>query len=286
MTLDFPFPDRLPTDLRTAGFAGEIETDQALRSAMSTDNSVYQIMPDVIVAPVDAADVVRVCAVLDRPEYTGLALTARGGGTGTNGQSLNRGMILDMRRHMSRLLGMNVAEEWAEVEPGMVLDDLNDQLRPHGLFFAPETSTSTRCTIGGMVSTDASGKGSRIYGKTSDNVLGLEIARPEGLLSSLGAAPAWARDMLNRAETAAWRGRDAFIAHTPRLNRRFTGYDLERACTDTGFDWWRLFLGAEGTLGPITRIRLKLRRIEAQKRLLVVGFDTFRNALAPARPRL
>lgn len=285
MSADVP-ANALAADLRAAGFRGEIETDRALRSAMSTDNSVYQITPDLIAAPLDAADVVRLCAVLDRPEHAGVALTARGGGTGTNGQSLNRGVILDLRRHMSRLLAVNLAEAWAEVEPGMVLDDLNDRLRPQGLFFAPETSTSTRCTLGGMVSTDASGKGSRIYGKTSDNILGLEIARPEGLLSSLGPVPDWAAPMLARAEAAARAGRDAFVANTPRLNRRFTGYDLERACTDQGFDWWRLFLGAEGTLGPITRIRLKLRRIEAEKRLLVVGFDTFRNALAAARPLL
>lgn len=273
--------------LRAAGFGGEIETDPALRAAMSTDNSVYQITPDLIAAPLDAADTAVLASVLARAEFASFAVTARGGGTGTNGQSLNRGLIVDLRRHMNRLLDVDPAEAWADVEPGMVLDDLNEQLRPHGLFFAPETSTSTRCTIGGMVSTDASGKGSRVYGKTSDNILGLELARAEGLLSSLGPAPSWAAPMLERAEAAARAGRDAFIANTPRLNRRFTGYDLERACPPGGgFEWWRLLLGAEGTLGLITRIRVKLRRIEAQKRLLVVGFDSFRNALAAATPLL
>jgi FAD/FMN-containing dehydrogenase/Fe-S oxidoreductase len=277
----------LPSVLRRAGFRGEIETDRALRAAMSTDNSIYQITPDLVVAPMDSADVVHVVATLGRPDFAALAMTARGGGTGTNGQSLNRGVILDMRRHMTGLLQVDVTEAWAEVEPGIVLDDLNAQLRCHGLFFAPETSTSTRCTVGGMVSTDASGKGSRVYGKTSDNILGLEIARAEGLLCSLGPTPVWAQDMLARAEAAARAGRAAFVANTPRLNRRFTGYDLERACRPDGaFDWWRLFLGAEGTLGPITRIRVGLRRIEAEKRLLVVGFDSFRNALAAATPLL
>lgn len=279
--------DALAAELRANGFAGEIETDHALRAAMSTDNSVYTITPDVIVAPTDAVDVVRLLQVMARPEWATVALTARGGGTGTNGQSLNRGVILDLRRHMNRLLSVNADEGWAEVEPGMVLDDLNDRLRPHRLFFAPETSTSSRCTIGGMVSTDASGKGSRIYGKTSDNILALEIARPEGLLNSVEPPPLWAQPVLTEAEVAARSGRDAFIANTPRLNRRFTGYDLERACPPGGgFEWWRLFLGAEGTLGPVTRIRVKLRRIEAEKRLLVVGFDSFRNALASAQPLL
>ena len=279
--------DTLPQALRSAGFHGDIDRDTALLSAMSTDNSVYQIRPDIVVAPHNSADCAVIAAVLSRPEFASVAVTPRGGGTGTNGQSLNRGLIVDIRRHMHRLLAVNVEEAWAEVEPGLVLDDLNDQLRPRGLFFAPETSTSTRCTIGGMVSTDASGKGSRVYGKTSDNILALQIARPEGLLSSNEVSPEWAAPMLHRAEQAARGGRDAFVANTPRLNRRFTGYDLERACPPDGrFEWWRLFLGAEGTLGLITRIRVKLRRIEREKRLLVVGFDGFRNALSSAAPLL
>lgn len=281
-----PRPD-LAARLRAAGFTGNAEADLALRAAMSTDNSVYSLTPDLIVAPRDAGDVLRLLGVLAEPAWADLAITARGGGTGTNGQSLNHGVIVDFRRHMNRLLQVDPAGGWADVEPGIVLDDLNERLRPHGLFFAPETSTSNRCTIGGMVATDASGKGSRIYGKTSDNILGLELATPDGLLDSAKPAPAWATPMLAAAERAAREGRDAFIAATPPLNRRFTGYDLDRACPpEGGFDWWRLFLGAEGTLGLVTRIRLKLRRIEAEKRLLVVGFDSFRDALASASPLL
>ncbi|MBO9457005.1 FAD-binding oxidoreductase [Paracoccus sp. R12_1] len=285
-----PAPDliaQLAATLRAAGFAGEVETDTALRAAMSTDNSVYQIAPDVIVAPRSADDLVTLLKVMERAEFTGLALTGRGGGTGTNGQSLNRGVIVDMRRHMNELIELNAEVGWADVQPGMVLDDLNAQIRASGWFFAPETSTSTRCTMGGMVSTDASGKGSRVYGKTSDNILGLEIARPQGLLFSMDGTPDWARGMLSQAEAAARAGRQAFIDHTPRLNRRFTGYDLERACPETGgFEWWRLFPGSEGTLGLISRIRVRLRRIEAEKRLIVAGFDSFRNALAAATPLL
>ncbi|MCB1384760.1 MAG: FAD-binding oxidoreductase [Nitratireductor sp.] len=288
-----PHPDReldiemLERRLRAAGFAGEIETDSTVRAAMSTDNSVYQIVPDLILAPRDAADVVTVLGVMEDPEFRTIPITGRGGGTGTNGQSLNSGVIIDLRRHMNRVIELNTEEGWADVEPGVVLDDLNDRIRPSGWFFAPETSTSTRCTIGGMVSTDASGKGSRVYGKTSDNILGLETARPQGLLASDGPAPDWARALLAAAQKAARSGRQAFIDNTPRLNRRFTGYDLERACPQQGgFQWWRLFLGAEGTLGLITRIRVKLRRIESERRLIVAGFDSFRTALAAATPLL
>ncbi|MBE9636453.1 FAD-binding and (Fe-S)-binding domain-containing protein [Salipiger mangrovisoli] len=277
--------DRLPGALKDAGFRGDVDRDSALRAAMSTDNSVYRILPDLILAPRDAEDVVVCMSVLERPEFAHVPLTARGGGTGTNGQSLNRGIILDMRRHMHRLLEVDPEGDWADVEPGIVLDDLNAQLRPMGLFFAPETSTSTRCVVGGMVSTDASGKGSRIYGKTSDNLLGVEIARGQGRVSSLADAPSWATPMLAAAETAARAGRAAFVAKTPRLNRRFTGYDLERACPEEGgFQWWRLFPGSEGTLGPITRIRVKLRPLPKEKRLVVAGFASFRGSLAAAMP--
>ncbi|MCB1351325.1 MAG: FAD-binding oxidoreductase [Rhodobacteraceae bacterium] len=278
---------RLSDALRHAGFTGEVENDSALRAAMSTDNSVYQIAPDLIVAPRGAQDLVTLLRVVEDPEFAHVAMTGRGGGTGTNGQSLNHGIIVDLRRHMNALIELDAEEGWADVEPGMVLDGLNGQIRASGWFFAPETSTSTRCTIGGMVSTDASGKGSRVYGKTSDNILGIEIARPEGLLSSMAETPDWACGMLARAEKAARVGRQAFIDHTPRLNRRFTGYDLERACPEGGgFEWWRLFLGSEGTLGLMSRIRVKLRRIEPEKRLIVAGFGSFRNALAAATPLL
>ncbi|SDH77774.1 FAD-binding and (Fe-S)-binding domain-containing protein [Alloyangia pacifica] len=278
---------KLPQALQRAGFRGEVTRDSALRAAMSTDNSVYRILPDLVVAPRDGDDVVTCMAVLERPEFAHVPLTARGGGTGTNGQSLNRGVILDMRRHMHRLLEVDAEGRWADVEPGIVLDDLNAQLRPRGVFFAPETSTSTRCAVGGMVSTDASGKGSRIYGKTSDNLMGVEIARGQGLVSSLAATPDWAVPMMEAAARAARAGRAAFVAHTPKLNRRFTGYDLERACPEEGgFEWWRLFPGSEGTLGPITRLRVKLRPLPREKRLVVAGFASFRDSLAAAMPLL
>ncbi|QIE45989.1 FAD-binding oxidoreductase [Pseudohalocynthiibacter aestuariivivens] len=279
--------DRLILALKDAGFRGDAETDTALRAAMSTDNSFYSILPDLVVAPRDAEDVVCCLSVLDRAEFATIPVTARGGGTGTNGQSLNHGVVFDMRRYMTRLLAVDQTGEWADVEPGIVLDDLNAQLRSHNLFFAPETSSSTRCTLGGMLSTDASGKGSRIYGKTSDNLLGVEIARAQGLVSSMALRPDWAAPMLDAAEQAARSGRQAFIDNTPKLNRRFTGYDLERACPENGgFEWWRLLPGSEGTLGPITRIRIKLRRLPAAKRLVLAGFSDLRSSLAVAEELL
>lgn len=117
---------RLAEALLCAGFRGQIEVDSALRAAMSTDNSVYQISPDLVVAPREADDLVTLLTVMARSEFSVIPITGRGGGTGTNGQSLNTGVVVDLRRHMNRLIHLNEEEGWADVQPGMVLNDLND----------------------------------------------------------------------------------------------------------------------------------------------------------------
>ncbi|WP_244669816.1 FAD-binding and (Fe-S)-binding domain-containing protein [Kaistia sp. 32K] len=274
--------------LRAAGFAGEIAGDHAARAAMSTDNSVYEIEPDLIVAPRSGYDVEILMRVAGEERFRALPMTARGGGTGTNGQSLNRGVIVNFQRFMTKILAVNADEGWVDVEPGIVLDELNERISDTGLFFAPNTSTSNRCTIGGMVSTDASGKGSRIYGKTSDNVLGLDLVTEGGrTISSLRPAPDWAGPLLADVARACDAGRQALIDNTPRISRRFTGYDLERARpAPDELEWWRLLLGAEGTLGLVTRVRLKLTRKPSQKRLVVVAFERFADALAAGEPIL
>ena len=272
---------RLPALLADAGFRGDVAADAALLAAMSTDNSIYTMMPDIVVAPRDGEDVRRLMRVLEAEDLCRVPVTARGGGTGTNGQSLNAGIIVDFQKYMNRLLNVNVEEQWVEVEPGIVLDELNAQLAATGLFFAPTTSTASRCTIGGMVSTDASGKGSRRYGKTSDNVLGMEIVLDGGrTLDSAAPTPDWATTMLFEIEDASKSGRDALLNQVPVLSRRFTGYDLERAKSpERDLEWWRLPIGAEGTLGLVTRVRLRLLRKPKFKRLVVIGFETFAAAL-------
>lgn len=288
---DPPVPTRqslyrqLGSRLRAAGFAGEILDDAGSRAAVSTDNSIYQIVPAMVLAPMDEADVCRALAVLAEAAFADIELTVRGGGTGTDGQALGRGIILDMRRHMTRILEINIAEGWVDVEPGIVLDALNEQLRPSGLFFAPTASTANRCTIGGMISTDASGKGSRIYGKTSDNVRGLRLALEGGrILDSATIAPDWAAGLLDEVGRACDAGLAPLLASVPTLSRRFTGYDLERARPEAGgLDWWRLVLGAEGTLGVVTRVRLQLRQRPTYNVLVVLAFDNFASALDAAQ---
>ncbi|WP_246670618.1 FAD-binding and (Fe-S)-binding domain-containing protein [Agrobacterium sp. ICMP 6402] len=251
---------------------------------MSTDNSVYEIKPDLIVCPRQQADVRRLTKVLGGQSFAEVAITARGGGTGTNGQSLNRGVVVDFRRHMNRVIAINLEEQWVEVEPGIVVSELNDAIAYTGLFFAPTTSTANRCTIGGMIATDASGKGSRVYGKTSDNVLGLEAVLLDGLLLDSFADPIPEAELrLKEVAAACDSGRNALLERVPALSRRFTGYDLERARPNRQtLEWWRLLIGAEGTLGLVTKARLKLVPRLQENRLMVIGYSRFEEALAAA----
>ncbi len=170
--------------LKAKGFKGEIHTDYASRLINATDNSVYQIIPQAVVAPKSANDVQLLTTVLGYQEHRQMTISPRGGGTGTNGQSLTPGVIVDLSRHMNRILELNQEEGWVRVQPGVILDQLNAYLKPSGLFFAPSVSPSSRASLGGMIATDACGKGSRIYGKTSGHVVELSLVLVDGTESN------------------------------------------------------------------------------------------------------
>ena len=166
--------------LRDSGFAGDILTDEASRLALATDNSVYQVVPAMVLAPRDGEDLTRLVTVAAREEFAAIRLAARGGGTGTNGQSLTDGVVVDTSRYMNHILEIDPEARTVRVEPGVVLGQLNAALAAHDLFFPPLISTATRATLGGMVSTDACGKGSRVYGRTGDYVESMRLLLVDG----------------------------------------------------------------------------------------------------------
>ncbi|CAM5325224.1 hypothetical protein SSTU70S_05407 [Stutzerimonas stutzeri] len=223
--------------LRAAGFRGEIAQDHASRTVLATDNSIYRRFPQSAVFPLDARDVETLARVVAEPAHRSVRLSPRGGGTGTNGQSLTDGVVVDLSRHMNRILEINVAERWVRVQSGVVKDQLNAALKPHGLFFAPELSTSNRATIGGMINTDASGQGSCTYGKTRDHVLELDSVVLGGerlhtaALDDAALAGQLARQdrigEVYRCAEGIQREKAALIEpRFPTLNRCLTGYDL------------------------------------------------------------
>lgn len=280
--------------LAAGDFGGEIRHDYATRLVTATDNSVYQVLPQAVVYPRSTEDVQRIGTLLGRAEFRKVKVSPRGGGTGTNGQSLTDGIVVDLSRHMGEILEVDLEQGWARVQPGVVLDQLNAHLRPHGVFFAPNLSPSSRATIGGMINTDASGKGSRIYGKTSDHVLELQVVLADGSL--LHTRPL-ADDALdaesNRDDRGgrAYRGvreviarsGHAFATALPKLERFLTGYDLTHAVREDGrFDLGRVITGSEGTLGFVTEAKVRLTPIPQHRKLVAIRYASFDDALRAA----
>src|SRR5476649_2355658 len=166
----------LEQDLR-AHIEGEVRFDRVSRALYSTDASVYQIEPLGVIVPRTRDDVVRAVEIARRH---GVSITARGGGTSQAGQAIGAGLQLDTSKYFNRILEVNVAERWSWVEPGVVLDELNAQLRPQGLRFAPDISTASRATLGGMMANNSSGARSVRYGKTIDHVIEQRVVLADG----------------------------------------------------------------------------------------------------------
>ena len=283
--------------LERTPFTGEVRTDVATRLVAGTDNSVYQLLPAAVVLPRSTADVATLLALGAEPRFRHIPMSPRGGGTGTNGQSLTGGVVIDVSKHMARVLATDLGAGTVTVQPGVVLDQLNRALEPTGTFFAPSLSPSNRATLGGMISTDACGKGSRIYGRTSDHVLALDVVLADGTVWRCEPLDEAALDAACAGEGAVARAlgvtrqvvrdRRALIEETfPRVQRFMTGYNLALVDGPRGFDPCRLVAGAEGTLGVVTEATLRLTPLPRHKRVVLLRYASFDDALADAEALL
>ncbi|CAM6766914.1 FAD-binding oxidoreductase [Leclercia adecarboxylata] len=281
--------------LEQQGFTGDTATRYADRLTMATDNSIYQLLPDAVVFPRSTADVALLARLASQERFASLIFTPRGGGTGTNGQALNTGIVVDMSRYMNRIIEINPEEGWVRVEAGVIKDQLNQYLKPFGYFFAPELSTSNRATLGGMINTDASGQGSLVYGKTSDHVLGVRAVLLGGDILDTQPVPVELAETLGKDKTTTGRiyrtvlescrdNRQLIIDKFPKLNRFLTGYDLRHVFNDdlSQFDLTRILTGSEGTLAFITEARLNITRLPKVRRLVNVKYNSFDSALRNA----
>lgn len=269
--------------------SGEVRCDRLSRALYSTDASVYQIVPLGVVMPRTEADVL---ATLHTCARHGVPLTARGGGTSQAGQCIGPGVILDCSKYFNEVLEINAEERWARVRPGCVLDDLNRAAAIHGLQFAPDISTASRATIGGMIANNSSGTHSVIHGKTVDHVLGLRVSLADG--SVIDAGPLNADEVRERCARPGLVG-EAYRTvcrlarehaaeierRYPKILRRVGGYnlDLVGANPQAGFNLAQLFVGSEGTLGVVLEAKLKLIPLPRAKALLVVQFRDLLDAL-------
>lgn len=281
--------------LETDGFRGDIATADADRVVLATDNSIYQRLPQAVLYPRDGEDVTLIARLAGEAAFHDIVMAPRGGGTGTNGQSLTDGLVIDVTRYMNRILEIDPDNRRVRVEAGVVKDQLNAALLPYGLFFAPELSTSNRATIGGMISTDACGQGSRAYGKTRHHVRSLDVALIGGERFESHALDAPMLDaqcaradrigQVHRTAREIIDTRKARIERVfPPLNRSLTGYDLAHLRTQEGdFDLNSVLCGSEGSLGFLIEATLNVLPIPRFSTLINVRYAGFMDALRDAR---
>ncbi|MFC8084524.1 FAD-binding and (Fe-S)-binding domain-containing protein [Streptomyces sp. NPDC057340] len=257
------------TDLEAAlrrAVRGEVGFDTTSRALTTMDASNYRRVPLGVVAPRDADDV---AAVLEVCRTHGVPVVPRGGGTSIAGQATGTGVVLDFTRHMNRLVGIDPQARTAVVQPGLVLDRLQDAAAPHGLRFGPDPSTHSRCTLGGMIGNNSCGSHSVAWGTTADSVRELSVLTARGRRLRLGPQWAGAPDGLRELVDADLaRLRTGF----PDLPRRISGYALDALLPERGADVARSFCGSEGTLGVLTEAVVRLVESPRARALAVLGY--------------
>ncbi|TCK29022.1 FAD/FMN-containing dehydrogenase [Ancylobacter aquaticus] len=273
-----------------ADVSGDVWFDRFNRGRYATDASFYQIMPLGVVVPRTTEEAERAIA-LARAE--GIPVTPRGGGTSQCGQTINDSLVIDGSKHLNRILELDVANRRCVVEPGIVLDDLNRVLKPHGLWFPVDVSTASRATIGGMAGNNSCGGRSLRYGTMRDNVLSIDAMLANGdkayfgpvdhNLSSLPPdsplAPL-ARDLFDLGAREA----GEVAARFPAVQRRVGGYNLDALVPNPrGANLAHILVGSEGTLAYSTRIELKLWPLIGKKVIGACHFGSFYQAMDAAQ---
>lgn len=267
---------------------GDLFTGDTMRILYSTDASAYRELPLAVALPKDEDDIVQLIRFARKMK---VALIPRTAGTSLAGQVVGNGIVVDVSKYMNRILEVNAKERWVKVQPGVVLDELNKALLPYGLFFGPETSTSNRCMIGGMVGNNACGSHSLIYGSTRDHTLEITALLSDGsktIFGQLRKEEFTQKCGLPGLEGELYRTAESILSNPenrqhirdnypdPRVERRNTGYALDLLLdsapfTNNGepFNFCRVLAGSEGTLAFSTEIKLNLVPLPPSEKALV-----------------
>lgn len=280
---------------------GRVETDLLHRVIYATDASAYKEMPFGVVYPEDTDDVVK---IIQYAKNHKLNLIPRAGGTSLAGQVVGKGLVVDVSRCMNRILEINAKERWARVQPGVILDELNKACKPYGLFFGPETSTSNRCCIGGMVGNNSCGSHSLIYGSTRDHLLEAEVVLSDGTKTILkGLSPKEVNDKVNESSLEGIiykqittllsdiNNQNEIVQSYPdvSLKRRNSGYAIDELLRTNYFDknntqqfnLCKLLAGSEGTLAFATELKLNLVPLPpVEKAVICVHCSTLEESFA------
>src|SRR3954464_1627524 len=288
----------LPGSVETSAFvarlqqavSGGVRFDAFTRGRYATDASFYQIMPLGVVVPRTIEEAERAIGIC-RAE--GVPVTPRGGGSSQSGQTVNRSVIIDCSKHLTRILDLDVTGRRAKVEPGIVLDDLNRVLRPHGLWFPVDVSTASRATIGGMTANNSCGGRSLRYGNTRENVISIEAMLADGAKAHFGPVAAdlsdlpvhsplrpLARDLFALGAREA----DEIAARFPKVQRRVGGYNIDALVPGRNdVNLAHILVGSEGTLAFSTAIELKLSPVLGRRAVGACHFGSFHEAMAAAQ---
>ncbi|MES2751938.1 MAG: FAD-linked oxidase C-terminal domain-containing protein [Pseudomonadota bacterium] len=268
---------------------GDVLFDPFDLGRYATDASFYQIKPFGVVVPRTIEDALRAMAIA---RDDGRIVTPRGGGTSQCGQTVNNGIVVDVSKYLNKIISLDVEKRTCVVEPGIVLDDLNRQLKKHGLWFPVDVSTASRATIGGMAGNNSCGGRSLRYGTMRDNTISMDAALADGTLLHFGEVPrdrAWQnteqpgrdlfRDMLALGEREA----GEIAARFPHVQRRVGGYNLDALTPHPVNNMAHLLVGSEGTLAFTTRVELKLWPLIKNKVFGVCHFGSFYEAMDAAQ---
>src|SRR5882762_4944540 len=269
---------------------GEVLFDAFTRARYATDASSYQIMPLGVVVPKTVEQAERAMAVA-RAE--GVTVLPRGGGTSQCGQTVNQSLVIDCSKYLNKILVLNAAQKRCIVEPGIVLDELNRQLKPHGLWFPVDVSTASRATIGGMTGNNSCGTRSLRYGTTRDNIYSVDAVLPDGTPAHFGAVSAdlseltpdsplrpIAQSLLALGEREA----DEIAARFPKVQRRVGGYNIDEFVPkNTKHNLAHILVGSEGTIAFTTKVELKLWPVLGKRLVGVCHFGQFYEAMNAAQ---
>jgi FAD/FMN-containing dehydrogenase/Fe-S oxidoreductase len=267
--------------LRRAGIA-DVDESGLARALYSSDASLYRVLPRAVVRPRHVDEIV---GTLEVCRSLGVPLTARGAGTSIAGNAVGPGVVLDTSRYLAAVTGIDPEARTATVEPGIVQAALQAAARPHGLRFGPDPSTHNRCTVGGMIGNNACGSRALGYGRTSDNVLGLDVVIGSGARLTLGAGTASSAPVLDELRRVVAADLGTIRTELGRFGRQVSGYSLEHLLPERGFDVARALVGSEGTLALVLGATVRLVTDAPVRGLVVLGYPTMAEA-ADATPAL
>lgn len=275
-----------------------LRSDEYSRVLYSTDASIYQVMPHAVLIP---RSIEELHAAVELAAKYEVPILPRTGGSSLAGQAVNEAVVIDMTRHLDKLLEINKEESWCRVQPGIVLDDLNNQLKPYGVQFGPDPASSDRAAMGGIVSNNSTGSHSIMYGMTADHVLSADVILSDGSITHFG--PVESSGMSAQKQRSGLEGQlyrrlteivddpdnqQVIRDSTPRHWRRCGGYNLDRFVSGLSFNWdtdprfnmANLVCGAEGTLAVMTEIKLNLVPLPTETAIAIVHFDSLYTALS------